>query len=124
MTVSPPVETLGGSLPPDAAVTTIMAIAAVRAVHAGIPLASAIRGDLALFYWPLLYFGFTRALRERQFNVSRLWANLAVVAVGLAAYMFLARALNQPFGGTGLADVLHASFRRILEDSLPGFAEE
>jgi hypothetical protein len=83
----------------------IMAIAAVRAVHAGIPFASAIRGDLALFYWPLLYFGFTRVLRERQFNVSRLWTNLAVVAVGLAAYMFLARALNQPFGGTGLADV-------------------
>jgi hypothetical protein len=83
----------------------VMAIAATRAMNAGVPFASAIRGDLALVYWPLLYFGFTRVLREHRLDVSLLWRNLAVVAVGLAAWMFLARALNQPFEGAGLADV-------------------
>jgi hypothetical protein len=84
---------------------TVMTIAAVRAVNAGIPFASAIRGDLALLYWPLLYFGFSRILRELRLDVYLLWRNLAVVAVGLAAWMFLARALNLPFEGAGLANV-------------------
>jgi O-Antigen ligase len=83
----------------------VMAIAAARAMNAGVPLASAIRGDLALVYWPLLYFGFTRVLRERRLDVSLLWRNLAGVAVGLAAWMFVARGLNQPFEGAGLANV-------------------
>ena len=83
----------------------VMAIAAARAINAGVPLASAIRGDLALVYWPLLYFGFSRVLREDRLNVSLLWRNLAVVAVGLATWMFIARALDQPFEGPGLADV-------------------
>jgi hypothetical protein len=83
----------------------VMAIAAVRAMDAGVPFASAVRGDLALVYWPLLYFGFTRVLREQRLDVYLLWRNLAVVAVGLAAWMLLARALNQPFEGEGLAEV-------------------
>jgi O-Antigen ligase len=83
----------------------VMAIAAARAMNAGVPFASAIRGDLALVYWPLLYFGFTRVLREHRLDVYLLWRNLAVVALGLAGWMFLARALNHPFEGAGLADV-------------------
>jgi hypothetical protein len=83
----------------------IMAIAAARAMNAGVPFASAIRGDLAFVYWPLLYFGFTRVLRERRLDVSLLWRNLAVVALGLAGWMFVARVLNIPFEGTGLANV-------------------
>jgi hypothetical protein len=83
----------------------VMAIAAARAMNAGVPFASAIRGDLALVYWPLLYFGFTRVLREHRLDVYLLWRNLAVVALGLAGWMFLARALNHPFEGPGLANV-------------------
>jgi hypothetical protein len=83
----------------------VMVIAAARAVNVGVPLASVIRSDLALFYWPLLYFGFSRVLREYRLDVYLLWRNLAFVAVGLAAWMFLARALNHPFEGAGLADV-------------------
>lgn len=83
----------------------IMAVAGVRAIFAGIPTASIIRGDLALLYWPPLYFGFTRVLSEVDIDVSRLWRNLALVAVGFAAYMFLARALNHPFQDAGLAEV-------------------
>jgi len=83
----------------------IMAVAAIRGIDAGVPFASAIRSDLALFYWPLLYFGLARVLRERDLNVSLLWRDLASVAVGLAVWMFVARALNQPFEDVGLADV-------------------
>jgi hypothetical protein len=81
----------------------VMAVAGVRAIAAGIPTASAIRGDLALFYWPLLYFGFTRVLAEKDLETRMLWRNLALVAVGFAVYMFGARALNHPFEDSGLA---------------------
>jgi hypothetical protein len=83
----------------------VMAIAAARAMNAGVPFASAIRGDLALVYWPLLYFGFSRVLREYRRDVYLLWRNLAAVAVGLAAWALLARVLNHPFEGPGLANV-------------------
>jgi len=81
----------------------VMAVAGIRAMLAGVTTASAIRGDLALFYWPLLYFGFTRVLAEVNLDVSLLWRHLARVAVGFAAYMFIARALNHPFHDPGLA---------------------
>jgi hypothetical protein len=85
--------------------SAVMAISAARALDAGVPFASAVRGDLALLYWPLLYFGFSRVLREYRLDVYLLWRNLAVVAVGLAAWLFLARALDHPFEGAGLANV-------------------
>jgi hypothetical protein len=81
----------------------IMTVAGIHAMLAGVPTASVIRGDLALFYWPLLYFGFTRVLAEVDIDISLLWRNLALVAVGFAAYMFIARALNHPFHDPGLA---------------------
>jgi hypothetical protein len=81
----------------------VLALACVRAILAEIPAASAIRGDLALFYWPLLYFGFTRVLAEKELETRLLWRNLALVALGFAAYMFGARALNHPFQDSGLA---------------------
>lgn len=98
----------------------VMAIAALRAINAGVPYPSAIRGDLALAYWPLLYFGFTRVLRERALDVSLLWRNLAVVALGLAGWMFLARALNHPFEGSGLAGVATGENTSVRRDF--GFA--
>jgi hypothetical protein len=81
----------------------VMALAGVRAIVGGIPAASVIRGDLALFYWPLLYFGFTRVLAEEDLETRLLWRNLGLVAVGFAVYMFSARALNHPFQDPGLA---------------------
>jgi hypothetical protein len=81
----------------------ILAIAGIRAMLGGVPTQSIIRGDLALFYWPLLYFGFTRVLAEIDLDVELLWRNLALVALGFAFYMFIARALNHPFHDPGLA---------------------
>jgi hypothetical protein len=81
----------------------VEAIAVERATSHGVPLASALRGDPALLYWPLLYFGFTRVLRERDLNIHFLWRDLACVAFGLAGWMFLARAINLPFHDPGLA---------------------
>jgi hypothetical protein len=81
----------------------IMSVAGVRALANGIPSAAVIRGDLALFYWPLLYFGFARTLAEVDLKGRLLWRDLALVAVGFAAYMFLARAFNHPFHDPGLA---------------------
>ena len=75
----------------------IMALAGVRALLDGVPTASVLRQDLALFYWPLLYFGFTRVLAEKSLVRPLLWRNLLIVALGFAVYMFGARALNHPF---------------------------
>jgi hypothetical protein len=83
----------------------IMAFAAVRAKLEGVPTVAILRQDLALFYWPLLYFGFTRVLAERSLDKRLLWRNLLLVALGLAFYMFIARALNHPFQDQGLANV-------------------
>lgn len=83
----------------------IMALAGVRAMLDGVPIASVLRQDLALFYWPLLYFGFTRVLAERSLDKRLLWRNLLFVALGFAFYMFIARALNHPFQDQGLANV-------------------
>jgi hypothetical protein len=83
----------------------IMIIAAVRATNAGVSLPSAIRGDLALIYWPLLYFGFTRIFRERGFDATLFWRVIAVVALGLASWMFIARTLGFQFNDTGLGEV-------------------
>jgi hypothetical protein len=98
----------------------VMAIAAARAMNVGVGLPSAIRGDLALWYWPLLYFGFTRVLRERGLDVSLLWRNLALVALGLAGWMFLARATNHPFHDPGLAQVSTGENTSVLRNF--GFA--
>ena len=83
----------------------IMALAGVRALLDGVPTASVLRQDLALFYWPLLYFGFTRVLAEKSLLRPLLWRNLLIVALGFAVYMFGARALNHPFQDPGLANV-------------------
>src|SRR5579862_8283746 len=47
---------------------TIMTIAGVRGMFAGIPAKSVVRADLGLFYWPLLYFGFARTLAETDLD--------------------------------------------------------
>jgi hypothetical protein len=98
----------------------VMAIAVVRGLNAGVPLPSAIRGETALVYYPLLYFGFSRMLRETDMDVSVLWRNLAVIALGLAGWMFLARALHHPFHDPGLAKVPTGAGQSVLRNF--GFA--
>ena len=83
----------------------VMAFAAARAMLDGVPAASVLRGDLAVIYWPMLYFGFTRVLAEKSVSKRLLWRNLVLVAVGFAVYMFVARAFNHSFQDTGLANV-------------------
>jgi hypothetical protein len=98
----------------------VMSIAAARALNGGISLDSVVRGDVALVYFPLLYFGFSRVLREIGLNRALLWGNLALVALGLVAWMFLARALNHPFNDPGLARVPTGSGETVLRNF--GFA--
>jgi hypothetical protein len=98
----------------------VMAIAAVRGTNAGVSLVSAIRGDIALIYLPLLYVGFARVLRETDLRSSLLWRNLALVALGLAAWMFVARALNHPFHDPGSARVPTAPGEAVFRNF--GFA--
>jgi hypothetical protein len=80
-------------------------VAFVRALDDGVRMSSAVRGDLAVVYWLALYFGFGRILREVGLNISLLWRYLAIVGLGLATWMFAARALNHPFHDSGLAQV-------------------
>lgn len=80
---------------------TLMVIGILRALSGGTPIDAAVRSGLSLFYWPLLYFGFSRALRERDADYRLLVRALVAIGIGLIAYMFLMRALNRPFEATG-----------------------
>ena len=75
----------------------LMLGAAVRGLDAGTSLDNVVRLGMAAIYWPLLYFGFSRTFREREFDIDRFFGALAVVGVGLVAYMLMMRALNRPF---------------------------
>jgi hypothetical protein len=98
----------------------VMAVAGIRARLAGIPTVSVVRDSLALFYWPLLYVGFTRVLAEPSLDKRLLWRNLSLVAVGFAMYMFAARAFNHPFKDPGLAHVATGQGETVLRNF--GFA--
>jgi hypothetical protein len=77
-----------------------MVIAMARGVSHGAPLDTVIRYASPLFYWPALYFGFSRVLRERDVDLNRLVRLIVVAGLALTAYMFLMRALNRPFEST------------------------
>ncbi|MGI8886654.1 MAG: O-antigen ligase family protein [Gaiellaceae bacterium] len=98
----------------------VMVIAALRGMNAGVELVSVVRGEVALVYWPLLYFGYTRILRERALRTSLLWRNLAYVALGLATWMFVARVLDLPFDDPGLGRVPTGDGQEVLRNF--GFA--
>jgi hypothetical protein len=83
----------------------VMAIAGIRGMLNGVTLDSAVRADLALFYYPLLLFGYTRVLRERALDTRLLWRYLALVALTLTVWMFLARVVNYTENDPGLANV-------------------
>jgi hypothetical protein len=98
----------------------LMIIAAVRAMNVGVPFPSAIRGVVALAYYPLLFVGVAQVLREVDLKVPVLWRNLLFVALGLTAWMFAARALNHPFNDPGLAEVPTGPGQTVLRNF--GFA--
>jgi hypothetical protein len=98
----------------------LMVIAAIRAMQAGVPFPSAIRGVVALAYYPLLFVGIAQVLREVDLKPSLLWRNLLLVALGLTAWMFVARALNHPFNDPGLAEVPTGPGETVLRNF--GFA--
>lgn len=96
-----------------------MAISALRGVLAGTPPDTIVRLGTALFYWPLLYIGFSRLVREKAMSGERLLRGFVVISVGLVLYMAFTRATHRPFEGPEtvgrLGEVLTSSgtvFRR------------
>jgi hypothetical protein len=81
----------------------LMALGMVRGRAQGAALDEVVRGGLSLFYWPILYFGFSRALRERGVDYGRLLRGIVAIGIGLTLYMFLMRVLNRPFESTNQA---------------------
>jgi hypothetical protein len=84
----------------------VMLIAGLRAANAGETLDVIIRYEMALLYFPLLFFAFSRILRERNVRMDKLWRLLASAAVGLIVWMFVMRILNKPFeGNSGFSEL-------------------
>jgi hypothetical protein len=75
----------------------LMVIAMARGVSGGASLDSVVRYASPLFYWPVLYFGFSRVLREVGVNHTRILHGILTVGITLIAYMFVMRILNRPF---------------------------
>ena len=75
----------------------VLVIAAVRPVLAGYSFISVIRLATPLFYSFGFYFGLGRVIRERGFDLDRTLRYLLAVALGLVAYMAIARIANTPF---------------------------
>lgn len=75
----------------------LMVVAMARGASQGATLDSVFRYASPLFYWPVLYFGFSRVLREVGVNQARILRGIVIVGVVLIGYMFLMRLLNRPF---------------------------
>jgi len=68
-----------------------------RGLESGAAFDVIVRYSTPLFYWPILYFGFSRILREKGADASRILHGIVVISLALVAYMFLMRALHRPF---------------------------
>jgi hypothetical protein len=68
-----------------------------RGLENGAPFDVIVRYSMGLFYWPILYFGFSRVLREKAADSSRVLHGIVAISIGLVAYMFFMRALHRPF---------------------------
>jgi hypothetical protein len=75
----------------------IMVVAALRGLFDGYSFVSIVRLAVPLLYGVGFYFGLGRVIRERGFDLGQTVRNLLVVALGLVAYMALARFTNTPF---------------------------
>lgn len=68
-----------------------------RGRQAGLPIRSLFRIPLALFYFPAFIFGFSRILRERSLELSRLYRTLGCIGLAFIALMFAARITGTTF---------------------------
>ena len=75
----------------------VMIVAGVRTALDGYSFVSIVRLAAPLYYSLGFYFGLGRVIREREFELDKAVRNLVVVALGLVAYMVLARVANTPF---------------------------
>jgi hypothetical protein len=100
----------------------VLAAASLRGLLNGTSLAAVVRRETALFYFPLLFFSFSRLLRERDLDPRKLWRNLAYAVLGFVTWMLLMRVLNHPFETTTshLGIVLTSSGQEVHRDF--GFA--
>lgn len=80
-----------------------MALAALRGVLEGAPPDTIVRIGAALFYWPLLYIGLSRLVRERAMSGERLLRSFVLLSVGLILFMMFMRAAHRPFEDPGQA---------------------
>ncbi len=56
---------------------------------------------MAAIYWPLLYFGFSRTFRERDFDVDRFFGGICVVGLALVGYMLDDAGARPPVRASG-----------------------
>jgi hypothetical protein len=75
----------------------VMVLAALRGYLAGTPMKSIVRLDEALFYYPILAWGFIRVLRERDVVPTRVIVALTSVGLALVAYTGLERLTHHRF---------------------------
>ena len=75
----------------------VMVAAGVRGLLDGYSTVSIIRLGAPLLYSIGFYFGFSRVIREQGFDLGKAVRSLLVVALGLIAYMVVARIANTPF---------------------------
>src|SRR5581483_2951217 len=75
----------------------VMIVAAARPALSGYALVPIVRLSTPLLYSVGLYIGFGRVIRERGFDLDTAMRYMLTVALGLVAYMALARVANTPF---------------------------
>lgn len=75
----------------------LMASAMYRGLERGAPYDTVFRYSLPLFYWPILYWGFSRILRERGADRGTVFRGTVITITVLIAYMFAMRAIHHPF---------------------------
>jgi hypothetical protein len=78
----------------------LMLAAMARGYTDGSAIDETVRGGLALFYWPILFLGFSRILREPGIDYGRLLRQFVAAGIVFVAYMFLMRLLGHPFEST------------------------
>jgi hypothetical protein len=96
----------------------VMVVAGLRGIFGGYELISIIRLETPLIYAVGFYFGLSRIIRERAFELDKAVRNLLLVSLAFVAYMALARLTNSPFetneteGGLGTVVTTEGELRR------------
>ena len=85
----------------------VWVVAGLRGVFEGYSPISIIRLAVPLYYSVGFYFGLSRIIREREFELDKAVKNLLVVALGLVGYMAFARITNHPFENEANTSIGH-----------------